>query len=108
MPIKQDRGITQIALELKDLTIAYAKQETVEPIKLLGRYVGLGLAGSLLIGVGVILLAFAGMRALQVETGTALTGNWTWVPYLAAIVFLAIVMAVFARVISRKPRRTSP
>jgi NO-binding membrane sensor protein with MHYT domain len=108
MPIKQDRGITEIALELKDLTIAYAKQETVDPIKLLGRYVGLGLAGALLIGVGVILLTFAGMRALQVETGTALTGNWTWVPYLAAIVFLAIVMAIFARVISRKPRRTRP
>jgi uncharacterized BrkB/YihY/UPF0761 family membrane protein len=107
MPIKQDRGITQVALELKDLTITYAKQETVEPIKLLGRYVGLGLAGALLIGVGIVLLTFAGLRALQVETGTALTGNWTWVPYLAGVVFLAIMMAIFAWVISRKPRRTS-
>ena len=107
MPIKQDRGLTQVALELKDLTITYAKQETVEPIKLLGRYVGLGLAGAVLMGVGIILLTMAGLRALQVETGTALTGNWTWVPYLAAVVFLAIMMAIFARVISRKPRRTS-
>ena len=107
MPIKQEGGITQVALEIKDLTIAYAKQETVDPLKLLGRYIALGLAGALLIGVGVILLTFAGVRALQVETGTALTGNWTWVPYMAAIVFLAIVMVIFARMISRNPRRTS-
>jgi Putative Actinobacterial Holin-X, holin superfamily III len=104
VPIKQDRGISQVALELKDLTVAYAKQETVEPIKLLGRYIALGIAGSLLIGIGLILLTFAGVRALQTETGTALTGNWSWVPYLAAIVFLAIVMAIFARVISRQPK----
>ena len=107
MPIKQEGGITQVALEIKDLTIAYAKQETVDPLKLLGRYIALGLAGALLIGVGFILLTFAGVRALQVETGTALTGNWTWVPYFAAIVFLAIVMVIFARMISRNPRRTS-
>jgi hypothetical protein len=103
----QDRDLTQVALELKDLAIAYAKQETVDPVKLLGRYVGLGLAGALLIGVGIILLTAALLRVLQNETGTALTGNWTWVPYLAAVVFLAIIMAIFAKVMSKKPRRTS-
>jgi hypothetical protein len=107
LPTNSNRGISQVALELKDLTIAYAKQETVEPLKLLGRYVALGLAGALLIGVGIVLLTFAGVRALQVETGTALTGNWTWVPYLAAVVFLAIVMFFFARMISGSSRRTS-
>jgi hypothetical protein len=107
VPIKQDRGISQVAMELKDLTVEYAKQETVEPLKLLGRYVGLGVAGSVLMGVGLVLLTIAGVRALQVETGTALTGNWSWVPYLAAVVFLAILMLIFAKLISRKPKRTN-
>jgi hypothetical protein len=107
LPTNSNRGIAQVALELKDLTVAYAKQETVEPIKLLGRYVALGVAGALLIGVGTVLLTFAGVRALQAETGTALTGNWTWVPYLAAVVFLAVVMLIFARMISGSSRRTS-
>jgi hypothetical protein len=104
---QQRKGIGDIALEIKDLTIAYVKQETVDPLKLLGRYIALGLAGSFLIGIGVILLTFAGVRALQTETGTALTGNWSWVPYLAAIVFLAAVIGIFARVISRQPKRTN-
>ncbi|MGH9118741.1 MAG: hypothetical protein ACRD0A_12940 [Acidimicrobiales bacterium] len=107
MPIKQDRGITQVAVELKDLTIAYAKQETVAPLKLLGRYVSLGAVGSVLIGVGLVLLTVAGLRALQAATGTALTGNWSWVPYLAAVAFLAIMMLIFARMISRKPKKVS-
>ena len=106
MPVRPDRGISQVATEIKDLTIAYAKQETVEPIKLLGRYVALGAVGSLLIGVGLILLTIAGMRVLQTETGTALTGNWSWVPYMAAVAFLAIVMVIFARLLSRKPKGT--
>ncbi len=105
--IKQDRGISQVAVELKDITVAYAKQETVEPLKLLGRYVSLGVVGSVLMGVGLVLLTIAGLRALQTETGTALTGNWSWVPYLAAVVFLAIVMLIFAKLISRKPKRTN-
>ena len=38
--------------ELRELVVAYAKQETVEPIKGLGRYVGFGLGAGILIGLG--------------------------------------------------------
>jgi Putative Actinobacterial Holin-X, holin superfamily III len=105
MPNSQASGVTQVLAEIKDLTVAYAKQETVEPLRFVGRYLGLGVAGSILIGLGVILLTVAGIRALQAETGTALTGNWSWVPYLAAIVFLAVIILFVVRAISRKPKR---
>jgi hypothetical protein len=103
MATNQPRGVPQVLTELRDLTIDYAKQETVEPLRLLGRYVGLGVVGSVLIGLGLILLVTAGMRALQIETGTALTGNWSWVPYLAAFVVLILFAILFASRISRRP-----
>ena len=51
---------------------------------------GFGLLGSLLFGFGVVFLALSGLRALQTETGTTFTGDWSWVPYLIMIFVLAL------------------
>ena len=51
---------------------------------------GFGLLGSLLFGFGVVFLALAGFRALQTETGSTFTGDWSWVPYLIMIFVLAL------------------
>jgi hypothetical protein len=51
--------------ELRDLVIGYVKQETVEPIKGLGRYIGFGIGGAILIGLGVMFLAVGSLRMLQ-------------------------------------------
>ena len=77
--------------ELKDLVVAYAKQETIEPLKGLGRYVGYGLAGALLMGTGVAFLAIGLLRALQENRGWAVHGNWSWVPYVIDVVLLLVV-----------------
>lgn len=72
--------------ELSQLLIAYARQETIEPIKGLGRYVGFGLAGSFVMGIGLVLLLLGSLRLLQTETGDAFDGNWSFVPYLFTLV----------------------
>lgn len=77
-------------LELKDLLIAYLRQETVVPLQQLGRYLVFGIAGSLLMGTGVLLLALGCLRLLQTETGDTFAGDWSWVPYV--IVFAALVV----------------
>ena len=41
------------------------------------------------------------LRALQTETGTALTGVWDWVPYAGALVFCAIAAGLAARAIKK-------
>ncbi len=91
--------------ELKELVIAYAKQETTDQLKGMARFVGLGLAGALLMGVGVGFLAVGALRALQGNRGWAVHGNWSWVPYATVIVGLVAVAALVWTARSRKARR---
>lgn len=82
--------LPQLITELRELVVAYVKQQTLIPLKQLGRYVGFGLLGSLLFGFGVVFLALSGLRALQTETGSTFTGDWSWVPYVIMIFVLAV------------------
>ena len=45
--------------------------------------------------LGILLLLVGILRLLQTETGTALTGDWSWVPYFSVSV-LGIGVAVLA------------
>jgi hypothetical protein len=77
----------QTIRELRELVIAYAKQETLDPLKGLGRYVAYGIAGAALIGIGVMFLAIGALRALQGDhRGPHFTGNWSWAPYGIVVV----------------------
>lgn len=84
---------TQIS-ELKTLVVGYAKQETINPLKTLGRYLGFGLAGSLMIGMGLSLLLLALLRGLQ-QVDKLMDPTWTWVPYLAALFAGLLLVGLF-------------
>ncbi len=81
-----DSGFLADVQDLWQLVVAYFKQETIEPIKGLGRYVGFGLAGSLAVGLGGLLLVLGLLRLLQTQTGDAFDGNFSVFPYLIALV----------------------
>jgi hypothetical protein len=102
VPEPEPKSIPEIATELWALTKDYARQETVDPLKGVGRYLGYGAAGALLGGVGVILLMLAGLRALQTETGDALDGNLSWLPYFIVVVVAAALVAWAVSRISKK------
>ena len=76
------------------LTVDYLKQEALDPLKGLGRFLLWGLTGSLAIAVGILLVLVGILRLLQTETGTALTGDWSWVPYFVVAVLGIGVAAV--------------
>ena len=92
--------------ELKNLVVGYAKQETIDPLKSLGRYVGFGAAGGTCIGVGVLLLTGALLRGLQTidainQPDRLHGGTWSWVPYVGALVWMLLVAGVAASVAKR-------
>lgn len=89
-------------VEMFDLVKAYAKQETLDPLKGAGRWLGLGLAGSVLLVVGSLELILALLRALQTETGSALTGNLSWLPYLITVVAAGLMSGLLAMRINRR------
>lgn len=79
--------------EIKDLAIQYIKEETVQPLKDLGRFVAWGTAGSLLVGFGVALMLLGALRFLQ-EQFRVLDGTLSWLPYLIVVVLAAVVVAL--------------
>ena len=88
-----------LALELRDLVVGYLRQETLTPLAKLRRYLAFGIAGSLLIGLGVVFLAVGVLRLLQTETGDTFSGDWSWAPYLIVVVVLAVgAVATMSRV----------
>jgi hypothetical protein len=99
-----ERSLPALAAELWDLVRAYVKQETVKPVKGLGRYVGFGAAGSLALSVGLVLLLLAGLRALQAETGDALDGQLSWAPYLITLAGAGLVILLVTRGMTKRKR----
>jgi hypothetical protein len=102
VPEPESKSIPEVATELWGLTKDYARQETVEPLKGVGRYLGYGAIGALLVGIGVLLLMLSGLRALQTETGDALDGTLSWLPYLIVLVVASALVGWAVTRISKK------
>lgn len=96
-------GLTAAGGDFVHLVIDYAKQETLGPLKSLGRFLAFGLMGSVAITLGTVLLLLAGLRALQSETGTSFTGHLSWLPYLIVAVVAVGVMVLSAWRITKGP-----
>lgn len=94
--------------ETIDLIKRYVLQETVGPLKGLGRVLLFGLSGAFLLGIGLVVLALSLLRALQEETGHTFAGHWSWAPYLltlaAAVIVLGLVVVAAVRAASRGGR----
>ena len=103
----KDGGVGDVINDLWILIRDYAKQETVDPLKALGRFVGYGIGGAALLALGLAFGALALLRMLQTETGDHLTGKLTWVPYGVTFVLTAAVVGLAIRTIT-KPNRTEP
>jgi hypothetical protein len=103
VPEPEQKSMPEVANELWMLTRDYARQETVDPLKGVGRYLGYGGAGALIGSIGVILLMLAGLRALQTETGDTFDGSWSVVPYAIVLVVAVLVVAWAFMRISRRP-----
>jgi hypothetical protein len=89
--------------QVLDLVKEYARQETLGPIKGVGRWLAAGAAGALLIGTGCVYLVLGALRMIQNEFGRSFRGTWvSLLPYLFAFVISLAVMGMAAWRISKK------
>ena len=88
--------------DLFDLIKNYAKQETVDPLKGAGRWVGMGLLGSVLLMIGGVAMTLALLRFIQEEGGSSFTGNWSWAPYAITLGAVTVAIALLAYRITKK------
>lgn len=77
-----------------DVVKEYARQETLGPLAGAGRWLALGAVGSLLLGLGSVLVLLGTLRLLQTEV-SVFDGAWSWVPYVIVLV-VAVVLTVLA------------
>lgn len=94
-------GLRGEAQETVQLIIAYIRQETLDPVKGLGRYVLFGVAGSVALSIGLAVLAVGLLRLLQGETGSTFTGNLSWIPYVICTVVVGLVAFIAVKAVSR-------
>jgi hypothetical protein len=79
---REDTSIEGLVYLVRD----YAKQETVGPLKGAGRWIGYGVAGALLLGVGLVLVLLGLLRLIQAEWDRAASGSLSWLAYLIVLV----------------------
>ncbi len=87
--------------ELFDLVVSYARQETIEPLRGVGRWVAFGLISMGLISVGMVLVSLGLLRAVQDIGGTTFDGAWSFVPYIFGVVFASVIVAIAISQIKR-------
>ena len=102
---KKDKSLPGEAQELFQLVVGYANQETLDPVKNLGRFLGLGMAGALLGSLGAVLLLLGTLRLLQTETGDTFDGNWNFVPYVVVLAVSGAIAAGAMKARNRGQRR---
>ena len=82
---KQAKSTGEVVSELWGLLKDYGKQETIDPLKHLGRFIGFGAGAMLCFGIAGTLAAMAIMRIMQVEGRRWLNGNLSILVYVVAL-----------------------
>jgi hypothetical protein len=87
-----DGSIGQLVQLVKD----YARQETLGPLRGASRWIGVGIAGSVIIAFGLAFLVLAVLRMFQYEFDSFDTRGWSLAPYGFALLLCVIAGALAA------------
>ena len=99
-PAPEPSGPIAQATELKDMVVAYAKQETIDPLVTLRRYMAFGIGGALFIGTGLcfgLLALLRGLQEIEIFNDPAEVdgGYFSWAPYAITAVVGIVLAAIF-------------
>ncbi len=93
--------------EIQRLAVKYAREQAIDPVKALGRFVVVGIAGSILVGLGGVLLIVAFLRFLQEQS--AFHDSLSWIPYfIVAATSIAFTGLTVWRIAAGAAKRRTP
>ncbi len=100
----QGRSFASEIRELWELLKAYARQETVDPLRGLGWYLAYGIGAAVATAIGASLLLLGVLRLLQAEGGRYLDarGDSSVAPYFAVVLLAALMAVVLVRRIPKQ------
>lgn len=101
----EEKGTAEVVADLWQLVKDYAKQETVDPLKSIGRFLAYGLGGAILLSLGILMGVLAILRALQASGRHHFDDHLSWAPYAIALVITLAILGFAIRTIT-KPNRT--
>ena len=81
---RKDRDDLSIP-ELIDYFRSYVMQETVDPLRGVGRWLAFGAAGAFCLGLGLVIVLLGVLRVIQEEWDGSSSGSWSWVAYLITL-----------------------
>lgn len=92
--------------EVRDLFVRYFKEQTVQPLKDLGRFVAFGALGSVFVAFGVVMGLLGVLRMLQ-ALFPVLDGSLSFIPYLIVVVVgVLVALLVVQRIFAGTARRS--
>ena len=68
-------------------------QETVDPLRGVGRWLAYGAAGAFCLGLGLVIVLLGVLRVIEEEWHRSSSGSWSWVAYLITLL-VAVGMLV--------------
>lgn len=78
---------------------AYARQETIGPLKGAGRWLVVGAAAAFALGLGLVMLLLGLLRLLQTEWERSASGSLSWLAYaIVLVVCLALLAFTFSKI----------
>lgn len=93
-PRTSTRRETASVGEVVELVKTYAKQETLGPLKGAGRWIAVGAASALLLGLGLFLILLGLLRLIQTEFDGLASGGSSWVPYGIVLLVTGALLAL--------------
>ncbi len=80
--------------EVVEYVKAYAKQETLGPLKGAGSWLGYGFAAAAVLGLGLVLMLLGLLRLVQTEWERSASGNLSWLAYLIVLVVASVLLGL--------------
>lgn len=78
--------------ELIDLVKSYVKQETVDPLRTLGKRFGLGVGAAVVFGMSAIFFSLGFLRIVERYLDFMSRGVLSAVPYVLAVALLGVML----------------